>query len=113
MLTAPAIFGGTAITLDPGGVIAWIIAGLLAGWLAGLLVHGRGFGCLGDIILGLLGAFIGEFIVSLLPFNWNLSGQYGFIGTIVIALVGAFILAALGRLIGGGSRKRRYYDWRW
>src|SRR5579884_3176666 len=86
------------VSLDPGGIIAWIVAGLIAGWLAGLLVRGRGYGCLGDIVLGVIGAFIGGFIVSLLPLN--LSGQYHFIGTIVIAFFGALILAAIGRLIG-------------
>lgn len=97
-----------AVSLDPGGIFAWIVAGLIAGWLAGLLVRGRGYGCLGDIVLGVVGAFIGGFIVSLLPLD--LSGQYHFIGTIVIAFFGALILAAIGRLIGG-SGKRRRYDW--
>lgn len=97
------------ISLDPGGIVAWVVAGLIAGWLAGMLVRGRGFGCLGDIVLGVIGAFVGGFIVSLLPLN--LSGQYHFIGTIVIAFFGALILAAIGRLIGGRGRRRRY-DWR-
>lgn len=99
----------SSVTLDPGGVVSWVVAGLIAGWLAGLLVRGRGYGCLGDIVLGVIGAFIGGFVVSLLPLN--LSGQYHFLGTIVIAFFGALILAAIGRLIGG-SGKRRRYDWR-
>lgn len=100
-----------AIGLAPGGWLAWIVAGLLAGWLAGLIVRGRGFGCLGDIILGIVGALVGGFVVSLLPLN--LSGVYGFWGTVVVAFFGALILAAIGRLIGGPvrtrSRSRRYY----
>jgi uncharacterized membrane protein YeaQ/YmgE (transglycosylase-associated protein family) len=98
----------SAVTLDPGGVIAWLVAGLIAGWLAGLLVHGRGFGCLGDIVLGLVGAFIGGLVISVLPLN--LSGQYHFWGTLVIAFLGALLLAAIGRLIGGSGSRRRY-DW--
>lgn len=94
----------TTVSLNPGGVVSWIVAGLIAGWLAGLLVRGRGYGCLGDIVLGVIGAFVGGYIISLLPLN--LSGQYHFFGTIVIAFFGALILAALGRLIGG-SRKPR------
>lgn len=98
-----------SVALAPGGVLAWIVAGLVAGWLAGLIVRGRGFGCLGDIVLGIVGALIGGFVVSFLPLN--LSGSYGFWGTVVIAFLGALILAALGRLIGGPPRRssRRYY----
>jgi uncharacterized membrane protein YeaQ/YmgE (transglycosylase-associated protein family) len=98
------------VTLDPGGCISWIVAGMVAGWLAGLIVRGRGFGCIGDIVLGLLGAVVGLFVLSLLPAS-TFAGQYHFLGTIVIAFVGALILAAIGRLIGGGSGRRRYYDW--
>ena len=99
---------GDAVWLTPGGWIAWVVAGLVAGWLAGVIVRGRGFGCLGDIVLGIVGALIGGFVVSLLPLH--LGGNYGFWGTVVIAFLGALILAALGRLIGGsGRRKSRHY----
>ncbi len=97
-----------AVQLHPGGCISWIVAALVAGWLAGLLVHGRGFGCLGDIVLGLVGAFVGIFIISLLPLRF--AGTYGFFGTIGVAFVGALVLAAIGRLIGG-SHRRGYPDW--
>ena len=106
-----ANFGVGNLQLDPGGIIAWAVAALIAGWLAGLIVRGHGFGCLGDIVLGLVGAVLGLFIISLLPLN--LGGTLGFFGTIVVAFLGALILAAIGRLIGGGGRssQRRYYDW--
>lgn len=99
------------ITLAPGNILAWVIAGLIAGWLAGLLVRGRGYGCLGDIVLGVLGAFIGAFVLSVVPLPFALSNQYHFAGTVVIAFLGALILAAIGRLIGGSGTRRRY-DWR-
>ena len=41
------------------GVLAWIVVGLIAGWLAGVVVRGSGYGLLGDIILGVLGALLG------------------------------------------------------
>ena len=90
---------------DPGTIIAWIIAALLAGWLAGLLVRGHGFGCLGDIALGLLGSVLGVLVLSLL----HIQSSYleGFIGNILVAFIGALILAAIGRLIGGGRRRTR------
>jgi uncharacterized membrane protein YeaQ/YmgE (transglycosylase-associated protein family) len=90
------------ISLIPGGIVAWIIAGLIAGWLAGLLVRGRGFGCLGDIVLGIIGAFVGAFVISFLPLN--IDREYHFIGTVIVAFIGALILAAIGRLIGGPRR---------
>ncbi len=92
------------IALDPGGILAWILAGLLAGWLAGLVVRGRGFGCFGNIALGLVGAFVGAFILSLLPIT--VSGVSGFVETLIVAFLGALALVALGRLIGGPRRPR-------
>jgi uncharacterized membrane protein YeaQ/YmgE (transglycosylase-associated protein family) len=102
------------IALDPGGILKWILAGLLAGWLAGLVVRGRGFGCLGDILLGLVGAFIGAFILGLLPVP--ISGVFGFFETLVVAFLGALLLAAIGRMIGGARHSARYtrythYEW--
>lgn len=93
------------IALDPGGILEWIVAGLLAGWLAGLLVRGHGFGCLGDIAVGLLGAFIGAFVLSFLPIT--ITGISGFVETFIVAFVGAFLLVAVGRLLGGSRRPRR------
>src|SRR5579864_7313795 len=92
----------TNIALDPGGILDWILAGLLAGWLAGLLVRGRGFGCLGNIAIGLVGAFVGAFLLSLLPIT--ISGVPGFVETFIVAFLGALALVALGRLIGGPRR---------
>jgi uncharacterized membrane protein YeaQ/YmgE (transglycosylase-associated protein family) len=92
------------LTLDPGSIVGWIVAALLAGWLAGQLVRGRGFGCLGDILLGLIGAVVGLVILSFVPLP--IVGTLGFFGTLVVAFLGALILAAIGRLIGGGRRKR-------
>jgi uncharacterized membrane protein YeaQ/YmgE (transglycosylase-associated protein family) len=109
-----AYVGPGGLALDPGGCLSWAFAGLIAGWLAGTLVRGRGFGCLGDIVLGLVGSFIGALIVSQLPLSvatsLHLTGTLHFLGTLVVAFVGALVLAALGRLIGGGSR-HRYADW--
>ena len=43
----------------PNSLFSWLILGLLAGWLAGKLVRGAGFGCIGDIVLGLIGSVLG------------------------------------------------------
>ncbi|HEV7129108.1 MAG TPA: GlsB/YeaQ/YmgE family stress response membrane protein [Ktedonobacterales bacterium] len=89
---------------DPVSIVGWIAAALIAGWLAGLLVRGHGFGCLGDIVLGLIGSVVGVFILGLLPIT--LPNTEGFIGTVVVAFLGALLLAAVGRLIGGSGRRR-------
>ena len=81
--------------LNPGGWFAWLIIGLLAGAIAGMLVRGRGYGCLLDIVVGILGAFIGGAVVGLfLP-----ETGYGFIGTLIVATLGAVLLLAFLRLL--------------
>jgi uncharacterized membrane protein YeaQ/YmgE (transglycosylase-associated protein family) len=97
----PLHFG--QLTLDPGSLLAWGVAALLAGWLAGKLVRGHGFGCLGDILLGVVGAIVGLVILSVVPLH--IEGTQGFFGTLVVAFLGALVLAAVGRLIGGGRRR--------
>ncbi len=82
------------------GLLSWIIVGLIAGWLAGLVVRGGGFGVLGDIILGVVGALIGGFIASAL-FNVPdpISGIN--ITTLIIAFIGAVIVIWLLRALSG------------
>jgi uncharacterized membrane protein YeaQ/YmgE (transglycosylase-associated protein family) len=93
-----------SLSLQPGSVVGWVLAALLAGWLAGVVVRGRGFGCLGDVVLGLIGAVVGLWILSAVPVP--VTGTLGFFGTLIVAFVGALVLAAIARLIGGGRRKR-------
>jgi uncharacterized membrane protein YeaQ/YmgE (transglycosylase-associated protein family) len=83
------------VTLEPGGLIAWILLGLLAGWIAGKLTSGRGFGCIGNIAIGLIGAVIGGFIFSTL----GIHGLAGFWGSLIIAVVGAAALLVVVNII--------------
>jgi len=73
----------------------FILVGLVAGWLAGMLMKGGGFGVVGDIIIGVVGAILGGFLFGLLGF----SGGGGLIGSIIVATVGAVILIGLLRFI--------------
>lgn len=102
------------VQLDPGGWLSWALAGLLAGWLASRLVRGRGFGCLGDIVLGLVGAAVGALLLNALPHQFaatlQLTGNLHFLGTLVVAFLGALTLAIIGRLLGGRGPRRRL-DW--
>lgn len=82
------------------GILSWIIVGLIAGWLAGLVVRGGGYGVLGDIILGIVGALIGGFIASAL---FNIPDPVNGINltSIIIAFIGAVIVIWLLRALGG------------
>jgi uncharacterized membrane protein YeaQ/YmgE (transglycosylase-associated protein family) len=78
------------------GLIGWLIIGLLAGWIAGHLTRGRGFGCMVDVILGLIGAVVGGWIFTKLGI-----ALWGFWGSLAAATVGAVILVAIARLFAG------------
>ena len=74
-------------------LLIWILIGAVAGWLAGQIVRGGGFGLLGDIIVGMIGAVIG---------GWLLGGIIvigGLLGSIVLATLGAVILIVILRMV--------------
>lgn len=68
-------------------LLAFLLVGAIAGWLAGKLMKGGGFGLLGNIVVGVIGAFIGVFVFGAFGISAG-----GIIGSIVIATVGAGIL---------------------
>ncbi len=75
----------------------FLIVGAIAGWLAGQFMKGSGFGLVGDIIVGIIGAFLGGWLFG--KFGVSLGG--GLIGAIIVAFIGAVILLFLVRLIKG------------
>ncbi len=75
--------------------IWFILIGLVAGWLAGQLMKGGGFGVIGDIIVGVIGALIGGFLFSAL----GVSMGGGLLGSLIVATTGAVILIFVLRLI--------------
>jgi len=83
-------------------VLWWLVVGLIAGFLASLVMRGGGYGIVGDIVIGIVGAFIGGFLASLIGI-----GAGGLIGTIIIAFIGACILIAILRAVSGGFGRRR------
>ena len=77
------------------GIIAWLIIGGVAGWLAGLVVRGGGYGIIGDIVVGIIGAVL---------FGWlfgatGMMAGSGMIGSIIAAFIGAVILIFILRLV--------------
>jgi uncharacterized membrane protein YeaQ/YmgE (transglycosylase-associated protein family) len=77
------------VTLYKGNWIVWLLIGLLAGAIAGRIARGRGYGCLGDIILGLVGAFVGGLIVSAFA---NSQKPLGFLMSLLVAVLGALVV---------------------
>lgn len=75
--------------------IWFILIGLVAGWLAGQIMKGGGFGVIGDIVVGVIGALLGGFLFRF--FGVSLGG--GLLGSIVVATIGAIVLIFLLRLI--------------
>ncbi len=80
--------------LEPQSVLAWIIIGAIAGWLAGLLIKGYGFGLIGNIVVGILGAGLAGILAPRLGLYTESFG-----GNIVAALLGALILLFLVGLV--------------
>jgi uncharacterized membrane protein YeaQ/YmgE (transglycosylase-associated protein family) len=79
-------------------IIGWILLGLIAGWLAGQFMRGGGYGVLGDIVLGIIGAFVGGFLSSVL-LGVDVTGFN--LPSIVIAFIGAVIVIAISRAFTG------------
>ena len=74
-------------------IIVTLVVGAIAGWLAGLLVQGSGFGLLGDMVVGILGALIASFLFPMFGLTMMLGG--GIIGAIFTAFIGAVILLVI------------------
>jgi uncharacterized membrane protein YeaQ/YmgE (transglycosylase-associated protein family) len=98
---------GSAFTLDLETILIWCLVGLVAGFLASHLALGHGLGLLGDIVIGIIGAFIGGFVlVNVLHFSIGVAG-HPIITEILMAFIGAAILLIIVRLLGGGRGYRR------
>jgi uncharacterized membrane protein YeaQ/YmgE (transglycosylase-associated protein family) len=75
-------------------IIIWLISGVIAGWLTGIIMKGRGYGLIGDLVVGLLGGLVGGFLAGkfgMEPASW--------LGQILVAVAGGVILVALLRFL--------------
>ncbi|MGH7665015.1 MAG: GlsB/YeaQ/YmgE family stress response membrane protein [Gemmatimonadaceae bacterium] len=82
-------------------ILAWLIVGLVAGVLASF-VMGGGFGIIGDILIGIIGAFLGGWLFAQLGVSTPFGGLAG---TIFVAFIGAVVLLFIIRLVRGGVRR--------
>ena len=83
--------------MDTQSLILFLVIGLVAGWLAGRIMKGGGYGLVGDLIVGVIGAFIGGWLFGQLGISAG-----GILGLLVAAVVGALVLLFLLRLIRRG-----------
>jgi len=75
-------------------ILWFLLVGLIAGWLAGKVMKGRGYGLVGDLVIGVIGAIVGGFLFGLLGISAG-----GLLGAIITAFVGAVVFIYLLRLL--------------
>lgn len=73
--------------MESVSLVVFLIIGMIAGWAAGNIMKGRGFGVVGNMVIGIIGAVLGGFLFNLLGISTG-----GFIGSLITATVGAIIL---------------------
>jgi uncharacterized membrane protein YeaQ/YmgE (transglycosylase-associated protein family) len=84
-------------------ILTWLIVGLVAGLLASLVMGGTGYGIIGDIIIGIIGAFVGGWIFGKL----GVSSPFGGLGGVIfVAFIGAVVLLFVLRLIRSATVRR-------
>lgn len=97
------------MTLDQ--LLPILLVGAVAGFLATHLVSGRGYGIVGDVLVGIVGALIGSFVLGSVLATYVLGplgvGAASVLGQIIIAFLGAVVLLALLRLFSGAGHRRR------
>ena len=101
---------GSPITLNLDLILIWILVGFVAGFLASHLALGHGLGLLGDIVVGIIGAIIGGFVLAgIFHFSIGIAG-HPIISEMIMAFIGAAILLLIVRLFAGrGGYRRRAY----
>ena len=85
------------------GLLSWIVVGAIAGWLSGQVMKGRGFGLLGDIIVGVAGGLVGGWLAGELFKVPNAMNGFN-LTSILVAFLGAVVLIVVARLFQGRGR---------
>jgi uncharacterized membrane protein YeaQ/YmgE (transglycosylase-associated protein family) len=105
--------GKPSIYMSSESLLIILVVGLIAGWLAGQIVQGTGFGLIGDLIIGVAGAFVGGWLLPQLGIQLG----SGTISAIIDATIGAVILLLIMRMVRGGNgwraRLGRSWNKRW
>jgi uncharacterized membrane protein YeaQ/YmgE (transglycosylase-associated protein family) len=75
-------------------LVTFLVVGLVAGWLAGKIMKGSGFGLVGDLVVGVIGSFIGVWVFGFLGVSAG-----GLLGLLIASVVGALLLLFVVRLV--------------
>ena len=94
--------------LSNESLLVILFVGIVAGWLAGRVMEGGGFGLIGDLLVGLIGAFIGDWLLPKVGIHLGV----GIVALIINAFIGAVVLLLILRLLTGGfGYRRRWSGW--
>jgi uncharacterized membrane protein YeaQ/YmgE (transglycosylase-associated protein family) len=88
--------------MEAQSIIIILILGAAAGWLAGMVFQGGGLGLIGNIVVGIVGGFIGYWLLPKL--GWNINTGKGWLNYILTAAIGAVVLLAIINIIFGRNR---------
>src|SRR5262245_35923952 len=97
---------GWTMHISGENLLVILLVGLVAGWLAGKIVEGGGFGLIGDMAVGIVGALIGSWLMPRLGIHI----ASGIVSAIIVATIGAVLLLVIVRLATGAYPRRR--SWR-
>jgi uncharacterized membrane protein YeaQ/YmgE (transglycosylase-associated protein family) len=94
--------------LSNQSLLVILFVGIIAGWLAGRVIEGGGFGLIGDLLVGLIGAFVGNWLLPQLGIHLGV----GIVASIMNAFIGAVVLLLVLRLVFRGfGYRRRWSGW--
>jgi uncharacterized membrane protein YeaQ/YmgE (transglycosylase-associated protein family) len=99
----------TKMNMSGESLLMILVVGVIAGWLAGQIARGTGFGIVGDLLIGIAGAFIGSWLLPQLGLHLG----SGMIPAIINATIGALLLLLLIGLVRGGGGWRTSWGRRW
>ena len=98
------------VNLDFDTILIWLLVGLVAGFLASHVALGHGLGIVGDVVIGIIGALLGGFVLAgMLHWSIVIAG-HPIISAMIMAFIGAVILLVIVRILGmgRGARRRTY-----
>ena len=99
----------TKMHMSGESLLVVLVVGLIAGWLAGQIVQGTGFGIVGDLLIGIAGAFVGSWLLPQLGLHLG----SGIVLAVINATIGALLLLLVIRLVRGGGRWHRGWGGNW
>src|SRR5208337_2136791 len=108
-LSSFSLTHGTNMYMSGKSLMIILFVGLTAGWVAGQMLQGVGFGIISDLLIGIVGAFIGSWLLPQFGIHLGL----GIVAAIINATIGALVLLLIIRLVRGGGGWRRSWGRRW